>query len=638
MRHLRPEDLLRLKIPSELTIDNSGEYICFQLKSCASGTLSSEIMLRSEKTDTLFTLGEGTCPAISPDGRYVAWARPGGNVLAVHSLRDGALSDIELFPGIAELSWDPDGNSLLLTCDVRRPTRQDYPDLKNAYLVDRLKFKADGAGRRGIWDETFRQIVRVRIAPNMELACEMLTNDERDHRLPFRVNQEAVGYVANNRPSPDLPDQYDRDSLFILTPDGKIREIVGPGGPIDSVAVSPDGKTLAFTGHDYRFFEATNHALYTISLPDGQLNRIPAPDVSCTNHVFSDIGLMNRPPSPCWLTNGDIACTVTVGGASELWTVDAAGNMEWKRLIVGQRAIYAVRSDRNDTIAFIFSTPDIPASIGIYKRGGEERSIWNTWDDDSSLPKALPVSEKPEAWYLPPVDGSPRGVVVAVHGGPHICYGYSFPLDFRIFSSAGYGVIYGNPAGSQGYGQAFSAASKHDWGGQDFRDLMNLVDAAREKYSLHNLPMAVIGASYGGFMVNWAIGHTSRFACAISERGTANRYSQAGTSDCAYRYGVYEFDGTPWENPEFYLEHSPISYVEKIKTPLLLIHGEDDMNCPISQSEEIFTALKVLEQDVLMARFSNSTHSFASRGEPGARIDRYNLILWWLSKYLHLKA
>ena len=142
------------------------------------------------------------------------------------------------------------------------------------------------------------------------------------------------------------------------------------------------------------------------------------------------------------------------------------------------------------------------------------------------------------------------------------------------------------------------------------------------------------GGSYGGYMVNWAIGHTNFFHCAVSERGSCNRYSQSGTSDCAYRYGEFEFTGYAWDSPDHYRFHSPITYVREIQTPLLLVHGEQDMNCSISQSEEMYSACKLMEKEVYFARFPGESHGFATQGKPNSRLSRHRLLLWWLRRYL----
>ena len=241
-----------------------------------------------------------------------------------------------------------------------------------------------------------------------------------------------------------------------------------------------------------------------------------------------------------------------------------------------------------------------------------------------------------QGYVMQQEDTECKGIVLDIHGGPHFCHGLAFSVDVHCLTQAGYAVVYCNPAGSQGAGEALTRASYHDWGGKDYRELMNAVLAVDKlsQFAGKSLQWAVKGGSYGGYMVNWIIGHEDKFACAISERSTCNRYSQAGTSDCAFRYGKFEFDGFPWEHTEHYMGKSPITYVKKINTPVLLIHGENDRNCPIEQSEEFFSALRLEEKEAYFARFPRQNHGFSITGAPGARQDRYRLLVWWLDRYM----
>ena len=170
-------------------------------------------------------------------------------------------------------------------------------------------------------------------------------------------------------------------------------------------------------------------------------------------------------------------------------------------------------------------------------------------------------------------DGKAYPLVLEIHGGPHTAFGFSFFHEFQLLASRGYGVIYGNPRGSTGYGQEFVAATHHDWGGKDYEDVMAFADYAARLPWVDEDRMGVTGGSYGGYMTNWVIGHTNRFKAAVTQRSTCNRFSQFGASDAAYMNGEFEFDGNPWDNPMAYLDRSPIMYVRNVETPLLLIHS-----------------------------------------------------------------
>jgi dipeptidyl aminopeptidase/acylaminoacyl peptidase len=202
-----------------------------------------------------------------------------------------------------------------------------------------------------------------------------------------------------------------------------------------------------------------------------------------------------------------------------------------------------------------------------------------------------------------------------------------------VLAGLGYSVVFMNPRGSQGYGQAFTAATHHDWGGRDYADLMEGLDAAVARFPFLNPErLGVQGGSYAGFMTNWIIGHTPRFTAAVSSVSIANLLSQWGTSDQAFLKSRWEYPGDPWESPAFYWERSPLAHVKNVKTPVLILGSEDDLRCPISESEQLFTALKKLRKEAVFVRFPGESHLLSHDGQPQHRIERLRLIVEWFGK------
>jgi dipeptidyl aminopeptidase/acylaminoacyl peptidase len=224
--------------------------------------------------------------------------------------------------------------------------------------------------------------------------------------------------------------------------------------------------------------------------------------------------------------------------------------------------------------------------------------------------------------------------ILEIHGGPHVAYGYTFMHEFHLLCAAGYAVIFTNPPGSQGYGQEFVIQTHHDWGGADYRGIMAAVDHVSQYDFIDTERLGVTGGSYGGYMTNWIIGHDQRFKAAVTQRSTSNRFSMFGTSDVGFMNGQFEFKENPWDNPEFYLERSPITYVNNINTPLLIIHSEEDYRCPIEQGEQLFTALKWLRREVVFVRFPNENHELSRSGQPRHRAERLEHIVNWFKKYI----
>jgi dipeptidyl aminopeptidase/acylaminoacyl peptidase len=201
-------------------------------------------------------------------------------------------------------------------------------------------------------------------------------------------------------------------------------------------------------------------------------------------------------------------------------------------------------------------------------------------------------------------------------------------------AARGYAVLFTNPHGSRGYGQEFTAATHHDWGGKDYQDLMKGVDHALSLGTVDEQRLGIAGGSFGGYMTNWAIGHTDRFKAAVTMRSTCNRYSMFTTNDIGFMHGSFEFDGNPWDNPDMYLKHSPITYVENVDTPLLMIHSENDHRCPIEQAEQFFTALKWLKKEVQLVIFPNEHHGLSRQGKPEHRVERLDRIMEWFDEWI----
>ncbi len=215
-------------------------------------------------------------------------------------------------------------------------------------------------------------------------------------------------------------------------------------------------------------------------------------------------------------------------------------------------------------------------------------------------------------------------------------YGHAFFHEMQLLAARGNVVIWTNPQGSQGYGEAFTRTIWKDWGGPDYVDMMKVTDHLVSLPYVDAARLGVTGGSYGGFMTNWIIGHTDRFRAAVTQRSVVNLYSMYGSSDYGFDLEG-EISGKPWDDEAsalFYLRMSPIHYVRNMKTPLLIVHSEEDHRCPVSQAEELFTALKVLKREVEFIRFEGESHGLSRGGRPQNRLERLNRIAGWFEKHL----
>ena len=223
--------------------------------------------------------------------------------------------------------------------------------------------------------------------------------------------------------------------------------------------------------------------------------------------------------------------------------------------------------------------------------------------------------------------------LVNVHGGPFSQYGWTFLDEFQVEAGAGFAVIYCNPRGSSGREDAFARAILGAPGEPDSADILATVDAAVARYPfIDPTRLGLIGGSYGGYLTSWIVGHDQRFAAACSERALNNRYSKEGTSDIWS--GFTYLRKRQWEDPDLYRRYSPISYVQNIQTPVLILHSEEDYRCPIEQGEQLFVALKQLRREVLFVRFPGENHDLSRNGKPSHRVQRFEHILAWFQRHL----
>jgi dipeptidyl aminopeptidase/acylaminoacyl peptidase len=234
-----------------------------------------------------------------------------------------------------------------------------------------------------------------------------------------------------------------------------------------------------------------------------------------------------------------------------------------------------------------------------------------------------------------------------VHGGPFTQYGNRFFDEAQVQAAAGYVVIMSNPRGSSGRQEAWGRAINGPkdpngpgtgWGSVDYDDLMAVTDEAlRRLPSIDPARVGVLGGSYGGYMTSWIVAHTNRFAAACSERAVNNMLSEDSTADIASVWRS-EFGVTWVEDPETYRRMSPITYVQNIETPMLLVHSEEDLRCPIEQAEQLFVALRLLGKDVELCRFPGEGHEMSRSGSPVHRVQRFELILEFFEKWLGVPA
>jgi dipeptidyl aminopeptidase/acylaminoacyl peptidase len=294
-------------------------------------------------------------------------------------------------------------------------------------------------------------------------------------------------------------------------------------------------------------------------------------------------------------------------------------------------------------LAYVMSTTTQPAEVWTCNAEGGDRVLRTRLNADTVArwplvePKEVnckSFDETPiQGWLmLPPGATAEHKVplILAIHGGPHGMFGTGFSANFQLLCGRGYAVLYLNPRGSTGYGQRFSDGCVNDWGGGDYKDLMAGLDYVLAKHpEIDADRLGVMGGSYGGYMTMWIITQTNRFKAAVPYAGLSNLVSFYATS--LYQDLIHVEFGEPWDHYDLIWERSPLKHVKRTTTPTLILHGEADNDVHITQSEELYTALKRRGVETVFVRYPREGHGAT---EPKHQLDQLERTVAWFDKYL----
>jgi dipeptidyl aminopeptidase/acylaminoacyl peptidase len=293
----------------------------------------------------------------------------------------------------------------------------------------------------------------------------------------------------------------------------------------------------------------------------------------------------------------------------------------------------------------VLSTPEIPADVFVSEIDGSNATpltTLNPWLDEVQLHAPIdrtftaPDGLEIHGWLVRGDGDGAQPLLVDIHGGPHNAWSPVFDsahLYHEVLLAEGWSILKLNPRGSDGYGEKFMTAVVGAWGEVDTEDFLSPIDDLVAEGLVDPRRIAVCGYSYGGHMTNWLTGHTDRFRAAVSGGCLSNITSFYGNSDLGYWLGVFEMGGDAHAMRDRYAELSPITYVENVTTPTLILHGERDDRCPIGQAEEWFIALKRLGQTTEFVRYPGASHLFIVNGRPTHRIDYNQRIIDWVTAH-----
>jgi len=427
---------------------------------------------------------------------------------------------------------------------------------------------------------------------------------------------------------------FDDEVYEFSVADGSLRALTNRKGPDNSPVVSPNGKWIAYTGYDDRYQGHQTTQLYL-------MNRDGSNSHSLSDKLDRDIA------DPQWAPdNSGVYFRYDDQGDSKIGFYSAEG--AFKKITdhlasttnAGGSGSFSIA--RSGLIACTYGRPDIPGDIATLT-GGAMKVLTSLNQDLLEQKKPGHVEEiwyesskdkrKIQGWIVQPPGFDPTKkypLILEIHGGPFADYGDRFDFEKQVLASRGYVVLYTNPRGSTSYGEEFSNLIHHAYPGDDFDDLNSGVDAVIAKGYIDTDNLFVTGGSGGGVLTCWTIEHTDRFRAAAPLYPVINWYSFALTSDIPF-VTKYWFAGNPWDNTENYMQRSLTNLVSKVKTPSLIMTGEADYRTPISEAEQFYAALKLLNVEAVLVRVPEEPHGIGRR--PSHHIAKMLYIAGWFDQH-----
>ena len=656
MTDATPRALVRAQVALEsFTLLPDGSSIVYALRRVRGDEYVSHLWTRPWRGGRARQLTRGTvrdsAPDVSPDGRRVAFLRaPVGP--------DEAVAQVWLLPleggepyqlttlehGVSSVRWSPAGDRLLLVAQggdhrfiVGEEKKERTPVARR---ITRLDFRDDESGhvvrRSHLWV----------VAPRAGAAPRQLTSGDFDVMRPtWSPNGRRIAFAADRGPDANIHPRTQIWEVAAGSAHPRIRPLVSLAGDADDPSFSPDGKWLAFIGTDVE--DPPDHvppSVWVTELPNGTPRNLTAGlDRPVGDWAWSDLLMCDEMATPLWLEDGSLATVIGTDGRNLPYRIDVDGTA------------MPLLDPGLPVAACAIQTAAGHTAVGAAEAGGagevwalENGGMRQITREGSAWQRRFPAVETSEltidgpagsiqAWLASPAGAGRRRLptVLHIHGGPTGSWGPGGTLDQMALCAAGYRVLHPNVRGSTTFGGDWVKALSGRWGDVDAADALAAVDALVANGLADPDRLAVMGLSYGGFLTQWLVGVTDRFAAAISENGVANQVSAWANSYFGVHYNRHAGLETPLTERGMrkLWRSSPLRNASNVTTPLLILQAEEDRICPPGDNEQLFTALKVLGRDVEYVLYPDEHHEMKNYGRPDRRIDRMERIGDWLGRH-----
>ena len=610
------EDMYKIKMPGDVQVSDSGivAFVVGNMRKRDDRYVSS-IYIHDGKKLKKFTSGPGdTAPRFYKD-EYLIYLRRVKDKVQIRkiSLSGGESTLIAEKENISSIKVS--GEHVYFISSEKDKSKDDVK------RITRIPFYFNGEGF--IHDKSM-QIYRVKVDGGK---IEKLT-DEKDPILDYDVQGDKVVYsVADDDTEPFM-------AHLKLIDEEQTKIITNKKADIMNFSIAPDGSKIAvFLKFNKRGF-AEDSQLYILPIHGGDYELACPKKFSFGRSLNSD-SRFGGGRTMQWLNENELLFIATVRGRQSIFVYSQGDCWEF---LGGERSIEAFHYNAG-TLAFVEQRINRPGEVYIKKNTERRITKFNRRFEKLPEPEKFVFKASDgaeiEGWILMPEGNGKHPAVLEIHGGPKTSYGYAFMFEFYYLLSQGFAVIFTNPRGSSGYGEDFALQVRGNFGGRDYKDLMETVDFVVKNYEIDRERLYVTGGSYGGFMTNWIVGHTDIFRAAVTQRSISNQLSFWGTSDIGPWFNSdYVGAGKDiWSATEDYWNMSPLKYAKKIKTPLLIIHSEEDYRCPVSEAYQLFYALKMNGVETKLVLFPNENHDLSRSGKPKHREIRLKEIAEWFNAH-----
>jgi dipeptidyl aminopeptidase/acylaminoacyl peptidase/CubicO group peptidase (beta-lactamase class C family) len=641
-RRPRIDDLVGLAVPSQPALSPDGTRIAYVLR-----TLDAE---RDRYVDELWTAGTAggaarrvtagpadAAPAWSPDGARLAFLRDGQMaVLAAEWGEPVRLTDLPLGAGAPQ--WSPDGRRLAFAAPVDPAGDQPAPGeegrgVTGPMVSPGLNYQIDGAGLVG----SVRDQLHVLDVETGELR-RLTAGPESTGTPAWSPDGGTLAFTCRAGADSDLRFRSPVHLLAVDDPHARPRPIAFADGVAATVGWVPDGSALLVIG--WPGDPVGPAGLYRAALDGGEITDLSG---GLDRNVLPGApgypgGLPREHDGRVWFCLRDHGCT-------HLWSVAADGT-DPRPVLAGAGRVVSGLSVAAGRAAVALTTPASYGEIATVDIATGAETIVTSHGAALADIEPFPREErwftisdgtKVQAWLVhDPGQAGARPVLLDIHGGPHNAWNAAadeIHLYHQELVGRGWAVLLVNPRGSDGYGADFYDAVRGGWGVRDAGDLLEPLDRLVAAGLADPDRLAVAGYSYGGFMTCWLTGHDRRFAAAVAGGTVSDLVSMAGSSDDSHFLSAYELGGPPWREPRRYAEMSPLTHVADVRTPTLVIHGADDLTCPVGQARQWHTALRELGVPTQLVVYPDASHLFILLGPPSQRLDFNRRVLAWLERH-----